>query len=230
MRLTDKINARFLQHDLEFYDLVGREVTFHELRRLAARVVKPWARVKLHSYAKAPRYELAFSGTYWCHTSKIDIILHHPEKTTTLQLRHVNRFRQRLNQFTQHELVHKDQHKKFGSVFTQDPVAPVKFNVARKLTENQEFNIKYLSDKIEIDAYGHDIAYEIQWLFPNKDPYTILNSISRYPYARSQYTYYQQAFKNIDWTPIRKHLLRRAWRWLPTVKALPNLIPQHMPL
>ena len=112
-------------------------------------------------------------------------------------------FRFLVTQVLQHELIHQHQcqfpeHAE-GNYFDM--------NIDDK-------DIHYFSELDEIDAFGHDIAMEIRYYYPKEDPYQVLKTVSRRKYIHS-YKYYTNTFKGLDWTCIRKRLIKKANNWIP---------------
>lgn len=118
-----------------------------------------------------------------------------------------------LAQTLQHELVHKLQFKNRGD--------------ERFYTEHSYFTpgnsksspktLDYLSMIDEIDAHAHDLAMEIKYHYPLDDPIKILRRVSEYPDLPT-WKIYNRAFRGARWAQVRNELLRKTYKWLPTVK------------
>lgn len=116
-----------------------------------------------------------------------------------------------ISQVCQHETIHQLQwqHRKKLDVES----AELDFrNLSGDISEDKE----YLADIDEIDAYGHDIAMEIKFCYPKKDPYDILRTIDSRKKLWS-YNYYKKTYKGDDWYDIKKRLLKKTYQWLPYV-------------
>jgi len=117
-----------------------------------------------------------------------------------------------ISQVCQHESIHQCQWQ------LRDPDAyelePLEFrSVSSTIDEEQA----YLSDADEIDAYAHDIAMEIKYYYPKKNPYKVLSSLTRHRKVWS-YSYYKKTFKGQDWSHIKKRLLKKTFQWIPHIK------------
>ena len=114
-----------------------------------------------------------------------------------------------LSQVIQHETIHQLQYQHRDC----HDIAKLDFRDLRgSLNEERE----YLADKDEIDAYGHDIAMEIKYHYPGKDPYNILKNISKVRKLPS-YNYYKQTFKTTKWSMVKKRLLKKTYNWIKYV-------------
>ena len=91
-----------------------------------------------------------------------------------------------LSQTVQHELIHKAQNsRRDPNTYFHDLYIPI--NHRKKGAAKDA--IEYLSMLDEIDSYGHDIAMEIKYHYPKKDPYEVLRNIKSYKLLKS-YRYY----------------------------------------
>lgn len=112
------------------------------------------------------------------------------------------------SQAIQHETIHKYQWQYRDVNFEAEKVD---FRNMDTKVDNEER--AYLADVDEIDAYGHDIAMEIKYYYPTKNPYEILNRISTTRKIPS-YSYYKRTYKGCDWQKVRKKLIQRAYKWI----------------
>ena len=115
-----------------------------------------------------------------------------------------------MSQVCQHETIHQLQWQNRES--DEQPCTLDFRNLTGSISEEKE----YLSDIDEIDAYGHDIAMEIKYSYPNKDPYEILKTIDSRRKVWS-YIYYKKTFKGDDWSNIKNRLLKKTYQWMPHV-------------
>ena len=115
-----------------------------------------------------------------------------------------------VSQVCQHETIHELQWQNRDT--GGEPCTLDFRNLTGSISEDKE----YLADIDEIDAYGHDIAMEIKYSYPNKDPYEILKTIDSRRKVWS-YIYYKKTFKGDDWSNIKNRLLKKTYQWMPHV-------------
>lgn len=156
--------------------------------------------------------EFTISGLYDMTTNKRYIILNVSDYTKNLNLTNYafKDFKFFVSQVIQHETIHQDQWQFRDG--TEDPVKLDFRNFTGTLQEERE----YLSDIDEVDAYGHDIAMEIKYYYPNENPYSVLKSINKKRKIPS-YSYYKHTFKNTSWSKVKKRLLSKTYGWIPHV-------------
>lgn len=156
--------------------------------------------------------EFTFGGLYDMTTNKKYVILNVSSAVKTLNLSRADfsSFKFLLSQTIQHETIHQLQWQHRDQV--EDPVKLDFRNIHGTITEERE----YLSDKDEIDAYAHDIAMELKFYYPNKNPYYQLHNIDRLRKLPS-YRYYKDTFKHCKWGKIKRHLLHKTYKWIPYV-------------
>ena len=119
-------------------------------------------------------------------------------------------FKFAVSQVCQHETIHELQWQNRDT--GGEPCTLDFRNLTGSISEDKE----YLADIDEIDAYGHDIAMEIKYSYPNKDPYEILKTIDSRRKVWS-YIYYKKTFKGDDWSNIKNRLLKKTYQWMPHV-------------
>lgn len=157
--------------------------------------------------------DFSVSGLYDMDADVKYVILNFPKqyKSFTITPDMWPEFRFAVSQVCQHETIHQLQwqHRDVD----MDETCPLDFrNLSGTMAEEKE----YLADADEIDAYGHDIAMEIKFSYPKRNPYEILKTIDSKKKIWS-YTYYKKTFKGDDWSIIKKRLLKKAYLWLPHV-------------
>lgn len=155
--------------------------------------------------------DFSVSGLYDIVKDKKYIILNFPKSCTLFDVTEQNWqiFKFAISQVCQHETIHQLQWRRRGPDSDRKP--PVEFcSEDMKDMESKE----YLSDVDEIDAYAHDIAMEIKYFYPNKNPEQILSNINRYKKLWS-YSYYRHTFQNSEWSNIQNRLLKKTYQWLP---------------
>jgi len=167
---------------------------------------------KIERYGDLKEQEYTVSGLYDMTCDKKYVILNVSKHSNTLNLsgHTYDEFSFLVSQTIQHETIHQNQWQHRD--YIEDVVKLDFRNVYGTLSEERE----YLSDVDEIDAYAHDIAMEIRFYYPNKDPYTVLRAISRSRKIPS-YNYYKRTFGRCDWSAIKKRLLNKTYKWMAYV-------------
>ena len=156
--------------------------------------------------------DISVSGLYDMEEDIKYIILNFPkeQKHYTITNENWREFKFAVSQVCQHETIHELQ---WQNRETDGEPCSIDFrNLTGSISEEKE----YLADIDEIDAYGHDIAMEIKFCYPKKDPYEILRTIDSRKKLWS-YNYYKKIYKGDDWSKIKKRLLKKTFQWMPYV-------------
>jgi hypothetical protein len=172
------------------------------------KVLKPYhVKVNVKTDNTLDKTDLAVGGEFYYDRTyqPIHLHLHFPPKAHgKFQWKGKwEHFRFLVAQVLQHELIHQHQ--------CQFP-DHLDGNYYDMNIDNKDIN--YFSELDEIDAFGHDIAMEIRYYYPNENPYQVLKTVSRRKYIYS-YKYYTRTFKGLDWNKIRHRLIKKANNWLP---------------
>lgn len=169
---------------------------------------------KFETYDNFGRNNYSVSGIYDMDQDEKYIILNFSSDRDTFTIRPNmwEEFKFSISQVCQHESIHQCQwsFRSVSNVYQEK----LDFRNVGGLESNDQ---DYLSDIDEIDAYGHDIAMEIYFYYPKKNPYNVLININRYRKLWS-YQYYLTTFDNDEWTEIRNRLLKKVYKWLPEIK------------
>ena len=156
--------------------------------------------------------DFSVSGLYDMEEDKSYIILNFSKHSKTFNISNKNwrDFKFAVSQVCQHETIHKLQwqHRETSG----EPCQLDFRNLSESIAEEKE----YLADIDEIDAYGHDIAMEIKYCYPKKNPYEILKNIDSKKKLWS-YNYYKKIYRGDDWSKIKNRLLKKTFLWLPHV-------------
>lgn len=125
-----------------------------------------------------------------------------------------------ISQSLQHELIHKGQcaHRPLDVIAEGGWYQPVR----HKKTGKSRDYLEYLSMFDEMDTYGHDIAMEIRYHYPDENPLDVLRTISTRRKIVS-YGYYKKTFKGINWKPVHDRVLKKAFKWLPYTREYKNV-------
>jgi hypothetical protein len=195
--------------------LLGRNTHYYVTSVLnrAFKSTEPF-KFRYETYEDYGKDDYSVSGLYDMDTDIRYVMLNFPSsyKYFNLDEQRWREFKFSVSQVCQHEAIHQCQWS-----FREDTdyeKSPLEFRNRddEPLTEVQE----YLSDPDEIEAYAHDIAMEIRFYYPKKNPYEVLKSIGNKKKVWS-YVYYKKTFKGEDWSLIKKHLLKKTFRWLSHV-------------
>ena len=194
--------------------LVGRPSYFYicDVLNRAFRKVEPF-KFKYETYNEYLSGDYSVSGIYDMDEDVKYIVLNFSKNCKTFNLRPETwrDFKFSISQVCQHESIHQHQWQfRDASDFEKESLDFR--NIDGPVDEDQE----YLSDPDEIDAYAHDIAMEIKYCYPKKDPYLVLRNINRYKKLWS-YNYYKKTFRGEDWSEIKHRLYKKTFRWIPHV-------------
>lgn len=164
-------------------------------------------------YKDYARSDFSVSGLYDMEKNTKYIILNFPKNNKTIRFNDTTwkDFKFAVSQVCQHEAIHELQWQHRNGVKRER--TPLIFrNHSCTLEEEQN----YLLDVDEVDAYAHDIAMEIKFFYPTKNPYSVLRKVGRHKKIWS-YHFYRKTFKGTDWSPVRNRLLKKAYQWMPYV-------------
>lgn len=194
--------------------LLGRNNYFYVIDVLnrGFRKVEPF-KFRYETYADYDHNCYSVSGLYDTDNDQKHIIINFSQKYKTIHLTPESwpDFKFSVSQVCQHESIHQCQWQYRDGVEFEK--APLEF---RNVEETSEEEQGYLADTDEIDAYAHDIAMEIKFYYPKKDPYWVLRNINRHRKIWS-YNYYKKTFRGEDWSYIKHRLFKKTFRWIPYV-------------
>ena len=161
---------------------------------------------KVEKYDDFEPNAVSFSGLYDMFENKVYIIINVSSDINTLMVDKWKYFKFLLSQCIQHEKIHECQ----WSYRSCDEPCHIQWREPDSNDINAER--EYLADKDELDAYGHDIALEIKYFYPNSDPLKVLSNINNYKKITS-WNFYKRTFKGVDWLSLKKNLLKKAYTW-----------------
>lgn len=194
--------------------LLGKNTYFHIINILnrAFKKVEPF-KFKFELYEDYGKGDFSVSGLYDMSEDTRYIVINLPKtfKTFNIDEAKWKEFKFALSQVCQHETIHKLQWQHRDGI--ECDRLPLEFR-SEISTKEEEQN--YLNDVDEIDAYAHDIAMEIKFFYPKKDPLKVLQKLSRHKKIWS-YVYYKRTFRGTNWSSIRNRLLKKTYLWLPHV-------------
>jgi hypothetical protein len=167
---------------------------------------------KLETFDYFEKDDYSVSGLYDMNEDKKYIILNFSSRhiDITLQPYDWNKFKFLVSQVIQHETIHQ-----FQWTFREPYQEKLQLDF-RNFSGSKEEEKLYLSELDEIDAYAHDIAMEIKFFYPKRDPYDVLRNINKSRKLWS-YFYYKKTFRGDEWQPIKSRLLKKTFKWLPYV-------------
>lgn len=192
-------------------------LSLKQLREEIELIVKPFgAKVELIPRPYAQNKLFAIGGEYDpCLTKQpitIQIYIRESLQQVYLSKKRKQEFIFQLSQTLQHELIHKHQFQRRGTkTFYTNYFYFTTGSAKRGYT-----TMEYLATVEEIDAYAHDLAMEIKYYYPDKDPKQVLKKLNDYS---KLYTWlmYRRAFKKARWLYVRNELLKKTYQWLPYI-------------
>lgn len=195
--------------------LIGRSKYYYVTSVLnrAFQKVEPF-KFRYETYEDYGKDDYSVSGLYDMDTNIRYIILNLPKdkKYFTLDDKRWDEFKFAISQVCQHESIHQCQWSfRNGYELENEPL-----EFRNKNDEPVDELQLYLADPDEIEAYAHDIAMEIKFYYPKSNPYEVLKAVGRKKKVWS-YAYYKKTFKGENWDNIKKHLLKKTYRWLAVV-------------
>lgn len=203
--------------------MTGREVPYTEITKRLNKILRPMgAKIKTHrditlkTSKRSTQQPFMFSGYFDTEKEKDAIVLtlhRAPNKTThKFTKKNYDCFIFVFSQILQHEKIHESQ------FFFRPEQAEKKIKVyhSDKISKKRKEQIEYLREWCEVEAYAHDIAMEINTYYKDKNPEYVLRHIDKHNRYLNSYKVYTKAFKGTDWDRLRKSLLRKIWRWLPS--------------
>ena len=189
-----------------------------QIQRRIQNCLRPFGvRVDLQPDATLEAHQSCMSGLF---DSEIDgrnitITLHFSDCVDEFIIDEHNwsEFRFQLSQVLQHELLHRSQSERRQHI---DNPFTLYFDVkASKKADKDQMD--YLAEFDEIDAYAHDIAMEIRYFYPRRNPYDVLRNIHRCRKVWS-WRYYARSFRHsADWSEVRNRLLKKTYQWIPHI-------------
>lgn len=195
--------------------LIGRSTHFYicDVLNRAFRKVEPF-KFTHETYPDYGREDFSVSGIYDQETDKKYVILNFANscKTFTIKPEKWKEFKFAVSQVCQHEAIHQCQ----WSMVADPSLRVTTDKLDFRQNQDADEDMLYLADPDEIDAYSHDIAMEIMYCYPKKDPYVVLRDINKHRKLWS-YNYYKRTFKNEDWSEIKHRLLKKTYKWIPYV-------------
>jgi hypothetical protein len=197
MYLSSKI---FRILDSNKHEFVGTRSTL-DLKKNLQKLFKSFNLI-VTIYNTEEDFEYILGASYDNESNKIEmnIFLYKDLVDFSLKEEEWRSFRFKISQILQHELIHREQHRK-------------------KVVDNGYFHSdekSYLSNPDEIDAYSHDIAMEIVHFYGETQKYEIIRNISNKNEVAS-YKIYENIFKDSNWESIRRKLIKKTYLWLDYV-------------
>lgn len=226
MYLASKIHKELNIH-FPPEEMIGREVPFEEITKRLNKILRPMGAIirtrrDTSLKNKTNRVHYVFSGYYDTEKTKNAIVMtiHRPlrRKKFKFTKRNYQEFIFLFSQITQHEFIHESQF----AFRPEQAERKVRVYHSDKISKERLNQIEYLREWCEIEAYAHDIAMEIKQYYGEKNPSTILKNIDCFSKLPS-YIIYKRAFKGTDWERLKRSLLIKIWRWIPSAQV-PNII------
>lgn len=214
MYLCRKIYASLDRNRDEFTGYL----TDKQIQRRLGRILRPYG-IRVHTLADSNGYAVSGYFNTRRNTRNVHITVHVDSTTQGIDFDRSRKgwrhFRFIVGQVAQHELVHKIQWRDRCAKEKQVD----RYYVTATEKRWKQKTMDYLSDFDEIDAHAHDIALEIRYRYPDRNPYDIVRNIMRYKKLKTL-NLYKRIFKDCaDWDQTKTRLLKRVWRWLPQVSV-----------
>lgn len=184
-------------------------IAYHDFVQLFAPFLKKFRSTVKMTLNDFPENDFSISGLFEPHKTKLPITIQfnfsQHSYTLLLDSGMMDELFFNVYEILQHEHIHLMQQK-----YRHDgeECGNIRMYSIRTMSKDQ----KYLSEKDEIASYSHDIALEIFEQYPNKNPFEVLQNISRYGIV--SYTMYENTFAGSDWNKIRKKLLSLTYSWV----------------
>jgi hypothetical protein len=218
MQLSKFINARIAASNLPTF--VGKPVSRTKIRKELNDIFRPFkVRFRLRMDETVYSHDEVFptSGYFDEKNPRFPItcFLHfYPDRTKMkLSKRKMDIFIFRVVQVVYHEMAHWEQHKQRKK---KNYIGGVPFST-EGLGKKKRENMLYYAEYGELESYAHDIAMEIRFFYPNVSYQQIFNNIGRRK-KLDTYQRYVKVYRGENWTNVRKHLLKKIWKWLPTIE------------
>ena len=224
MHLAKDINKRLMESKL--LSLLGETITLSSLIRMMDKAISPFGAKAIVKKEKKKKFKsiLSISGYYLQGKRGMELVVlyhvHHLRKTLCLTTKLINKILFFTSQTVQHELNHQYQFERQGEGFY---TKKIKMAYSNKMSRKRAEDIEYCCVRDEIDCCGRDIAMEIKNQYPNIALKTVINTID----TRNLLTFrfYKKTFRGVDWTPVRKALLKKVCKWYPEVTVIPKFAP-----
>lgn len=228
MYLADRINKR-LDTLPELAQLRGTIVTPSALKAAIHKFLKPYgAKAVLKRDPVLIKWKRHFtvSGEFLIgkRSTPITIFLHIRPDVEEIDFTKLDfpKFRFFLAAILQHELIHKDHFARFPDYYSRRVY--VDYSSLRSQKRREE--VEYLTDFSEVDAYAHDLAMELRYYYPKRSLSDLLNNIDNLRKA-TVFHMYKRAFRGLDWTELRKTLLRKVHKWYNSANPPSRIVKIH---
>ena len=225
MYLANKLHKELKNHFSD--DIIGQEVPYGIISRKLNKILGPMGakisikrdkELRVNKGCKQQFY--SFSGYYDTDTEDIRLFIHFPSNRKTFKFTKTNYKGMvfMFSQIVQHEFIHQSQY----AFRPEQSDRLVKVHHSDRLSKPRLKQIEYLSSWCEIEAYAHDIAMEIKQYYSHVKPELVIRHIDSQKKLYS-YRVYKDAFKGTDWDRLKKSLLRKIWRWIPSAQ-IPSVL------
>lgn len=219
-KIHKELNIHFSQSDV-----IGKDIPYGEISKRLNKILHPMGakirvnRDPLMKIKKATkRQPYSFSGWFDTSRKKNAIVLNMhfspSRKSFKFTKKNYSGFIFMFSQIVQHEFIHQSQY----AFRPEQSDRIIKVHYSDKISRERVKEIEYLSTWCEVEAYAHDIAMEIKYYYGNLNPENVIKQIDNY---RKLYSYlvYKKAFKGLEWNRLKKSLLRKIWRWIPSAQG-----------
>jgi hypothetical protein len=224
MYLASKLHKEIKKH-FPPEEIISCELTYGQISRRMNKILRPLGAkalimrdANLKNTSGSSRQYYSFSGYYDTEAKGVPVVVKahfaSNKKTFLFTRARYNGFIFMFSQVVQHEFIHRSQF----DFRPEKSARKVRVYHSDKISKKRLEQIEYLREWCEIEAYAHDIAMEINQYYPTSNPTTILKHIDGHRKLYS-YKFYKDAFKGTDWNRLKKSLMRKIWRWLPSAQV-----------
>jgi hypothetical protein len=228
MYLADRINKR-LDTLPELAQLRGSIVTPSALKAVVHKFLKPYgAKAVLKRDAELIKWKKHFtvSGEFLIgkRATPITIFLHIRPDVEEIDFTRLDfpKFRFFLAAILQHEIIHREHFARYPDYYSRR----IHVDHSSLRSQKRRDEVEYLTDYSEVDAYAHDIAMELRYYYPNRSLSELLNNID---HLRKVHVFhmYKKAFRGLDWTVLRRTLLRKVHKWYNSANPPSRIVKIH---
>lgn len=212
MELGTRIWKRLQKHTAELKGHVSES----EILRILTGIIKPYGCKVVIKQKKMPKSAYFTVGGEYCPVTvrqpiTIFLILNSEKTGIYFTKNRLQSFLFLISQAIQHELIHKTQCKNNKKFYTET------YHFTKGSSTNGLSTLQYFAMKEEVEAYAHDLAMEIKYHYADLDSNIVMRNINNYEQLAT-WKMYKRAFRKSRWPIVRNQLLKKTFKWLPSIK------------